>query len=81
MLKIAKEMFEELGYKEKKDKSKTITYVLKNGYFYYIVFKINKKSVYKSKSVPGKEVSSSITIKELQAINQQCKELGWLEDK
>ena len=77
----AKEMFEELGYKEKKDKSKTITYILKNRYFYYIVFKINKKSVYKSKVVYGKDITSSITIKELQAINQKCKELGWLEDK
>lgn len=76
-MKSAEEMFEELGYMEVRKKQNTISYCLKKGYFYYIVFKKNKKTVYKSKGVPGKEVSSSISMKELQAINKQVEELGW----
>lgn len=72
----AKEMFEELGYEEI-SKPNTITYRLNKGYFYYICFKLNKKTVYKSKGTCGKEVASSITTNELQAINKQVEELGW----
>ena len=75
-LKSAREMFEELGY-EVISKPNTITYRLNKGYFYYICFKLNKKTVYKSKGICGKEVASSITTNELQAINKQVEELGW----
>ena len=47
-MKSAKEMFEELGYEEI-SKPNTITYRLNKGYFYYICFKLNKKTVYKVK--------------------------------
>ena len=46
-------------------------------HFYYICFKLNKKTVYKSKGICGKEVASSITTNELQAINKMIEELGW----
>lgn len=75
-MKTSKVMFEELGY-EKISKPNTITYRLNKGYFYYICFKLNKKTVYKSKCTCGKEVASSINMNELQAINQQIKELNW----
>lgn len=77
-MKNAKEMFEELGYEEI-SKPNTITYRLNKGYFYYICFKLNKKTVYKSKGTCGKEVASSITQNELKAINKQVEELEWNE--
>ena len=74
----AKEMFEELGYKEIY-KQNTITYrnFTSGCYPYYICFKLNKKTVYKSKVTCGKEVASSIKMNELKAINQPVKELNW----
>ena len=73
----AREMFEKLGYEEI-FKQNTITYKKQKGcYFYYICFKLNKKTVYKSKGTCGKEVASSIDLEELQAINKQIEELGW----
>ena len=75
-MKTAKEMFEDLGY-EVIYKPNTITYRLNKGYFYYICFKLNKKTVYKSKGACGKAFASSITTKELKAINKQVEELGW----
>lgn len=74
----AKEMFEKLGYKyirlsensvqvENNDKLIYQFYPFENEIIFYVV-NANKNDI-------------SFTSKELQAINQQCKELGWLEDK
>ena len=68
-------MFEELGY-EVISKPNTITYRLNKGYFYYICFKLNKKTVYKSKGTCGKEVDSSKTTNQLHAINKHIDKLG-----
>ena len=69
----AKEMFEELGYEACID---TILdqLVYENG-SNYIAFCLNDKTFYKQYGYePG-----DITLDELKAINQQCKELGWIE--
>ena len=68
------EMFEKLGYK----KLHTLC-----GITYYkdsdnvICFKTYYKSIYKSGEYDG--MHDYITMAELQAINQKCKELGWIE--
>lgn len=70
----ADEMFGKLGYK--KDFSwadEIIEYYKYDGELeddlYIIRFYLNKKRVWKN---------SSITMQELQVINQKCKELGWI---
>lgn len=69
MNKTAKEMFEDLGYEYSKNDS-FISYdnVL---YYNYILFELSEKRIDIGAGY------STITIDELKAINQQCKELGW----
>lgn len=76
--KSAREMFEELGY-EKKQKieidrigHKHICFRNKNNKFTTIHFDIDTKEFGKGWDY--------ITIPELKAINQMCKELGWLDE-
>lgn len=66
----AKEMFEELGYELLNDKN--IVYKGKHftGRPIHVAFFENKKIL----------ITQSIGIKSLQAINKQCKELGWLNE-
>ena len=66
----AKERFEELGYELINHHN--IVYKGKHdtGRIIHIAFFDDKKIL----------ITQSIGIKELQAINQQCKELGWLDD-
>ena len=83
----AKEMFEELGYKEVKEWSNIIHYENmideKFEQRHIIEFVVNHEFI----SVASKfgkftyGAFNGIDVKLLQAINQQCKELGWLEDK
>ncbi len=69
------EMFEELGYEIDS------TYEIK-GHLHYckenikIDFDLERKNFYKY-NLSG--YRSSISMQELQAINQKCKELGWLD--
>ena len=77
-MKTAKEMFEKLGYKYK-NYAGYISYEkeLKNGDCYFISFD------YTDKTITKHQVSDRylpIEIKELKAINQQVKELGWDEN-
>ena len=71
----ADKMFEELGYKE------TTTMVYKTRYYKdnenVIKFSEDKK-VYKTREYDG--FYDGITIPELKAINEKCKELGWLDN-
>lgn len=84
----AKEMFEKLGYAcdEGCDSITYSKYIdLKNGgvAHCYIDFDKVNKIVEKDKSEAGfshKHYNSKITLEELQAINQQVKELGWLDE-
>ena len=75
----AKEMFEELGYEQFK-KGETITYsnidldfdikFADDGFVEMYDFTIPK---------PIDDDVTVLTIEELKAINQQCKELGWID--
>ena len=65
--KTADEMFEELGY-EKTEHKNCIRY--RNEDYEIIFWRINEFKV---------EVYNSITMQELQAINEKVKELGWNE--
>lgn len=80
----ADKMFEELGYKKIYDKDNTVVYV--NNEMLEIQFDITYKSIDISKDT-GEEVfgntiydSVSIKLDDLQAINEKCKELGWLDE-
>lgn len=72
----AKEMFEKLGFREKKD-LKSYIGLIKS---YYknddeIINFYENKEFMKTGEYDGSY--SNITLEELQAINQQVKELGW----
>lgn len=84
-MKNAKEMFEELGYIEHNENEFDLTYfkTIINNQFYTSPITINfrkmcdetiEKYDYEGNSVP-------INLLELQAINQQCKELRWLDEE
>ena len=70
----AQEMFEELGYKYSFDTftlggaSHFISYKKKSRYE-HIVFNLDKKRI---------QTCAPLTVDELKAVYQQCKELGWL---
>ena len=83
----AKEMFEELEYAcdESYDGILYSKYVDENGYvnLWQIDFDKVNKTVEKSVSKAGFDMkywNSKITLKEIKAINQQCKELGWINE-
>ena len=67
----AEEMFEKLGYENVRETE------------YWIVYKGKEKDIdfnkkYKTIEVENGMESKKITMQELQAINEKCKELGWL---
>ena len=76
--KTADKMFEKLGYK-KYGGLETCRYVrycnIINGEKEYIIFSKNKTVRFQYLYT---QVSKSITMQELQAINKKCKELGWI---
>ena len=72
--KTADELFKELGY-EKIRNNKYFEVYRKNDYN-IIDFERNDKRVYKSARYDT--TSDGITMKELQAINKKCQELGWI---
>lgn len=76
-MKTADELFEELGYKISE------TY---NGYLYTDKTGFNIKitnmqriDLYYNEDVEMDENLMQLTFKELQAISQKCRELGWIE--
>lgn len=73
-MKTAKEMFEELGYKPFGKNSKYICYRNKAS---FIEFDLDGKCILTNKP---STTFNHITLKELQAINKQVEELGWLDD-
>ena len=78
----ADKMFEELGYKKVKDSKLEVVYkdeetLLGDKFCITIAFyKISKRV----QTYDEKNKSLAVTIPELKAINQKCKELGWLDD-
>ena len=74
----ADKMFEKLGYK-KYDALQSCRYVrycdIVNGEKEYIIFSKNQTVRFQYLYT---QVSKSITMQELQAINKKCQELGWI---
>jgi len=80
----ADEMFEKLGYKKvTKNFYNYLEYTKKENEYttLAISFEGNSKTAMASMYINGNKYSRSlaITMQELQAINEKCKELGWLE--
>ena len=63
----ADEMFDELGYEKIHDNKRRIVYYNR---LTRITFKIKDRWV---------DINMNLDMKELQAINEKCKELGWIE--
>lgn len=79
----AKEMFEALGYKQfigDKEHYGVSEFVQYNNYnrSRWIRFDFYDKTI--NCSMYDEAEAMNITTNELKAINQQCKELGWLDD-
>lgn len=75
MNKSAKEMFEKLGYKKIAD---SINWVIYN---FDEIFEIRFYKPQQDISIYYyDETLNSLDMEELQAINQQAKELGWLDE-
>ena len=85
MSKSAKEMFEEMGYEEYiEDEMNTIitTLIRDRGCASYIAFfDVERLVRVHDLSVYGDVEPHYIRLKELQAINQMCKELGWIDEE
>ena len=73
LMNESEKMFEKLGY-EQEEKYREIEY--KNNDDKIIIFDLEKKNVTCNNFYSGYE---SINMQELQAINQKCKELRWIE--
>lgn len=72
----AREMFKKIGYKRDSKKNYMVYYYeLKFGREVQIEFNYNYKTVEK-RGVPKLDCKP-ITLKEMEAINEQIKELGW----
>lgn len=77
----ADEMFEELGYK-KKQKGQYLEYVkvdnsVREEYVISFMMKTIMATLYSNGYL---KKPLALEIKELQAINKKCKELGWLDE-
>ena len=71
----ADKMFEELGYKKSTTQLEDIKFYKDDDNV--ICFRMVKKSFNKSGEYDG--MCDYTTMQELQAINEKCKELGWIE--
>lgn len=78
----ADELFEKLGFNQINSKPTFIEYFNRNySWGAYERVKIdykNKRIVRDAKTGQGNRAIRYITMQELQAINQKCKELGWI---
>lgn len=76
----ADKMFEELGYKKAEDNEDFITYQNKD-IAKLIEIYCNRKTISVYEVIDNETLlTGEITIPELKAINQKCKELRWLDD-
>ena len=78
----AKEMFEKLGYAETKLTDEMITKLYEKNIFgdRQMIYFYPEKSVRIIFYSNGKIYPPLITLEELQAINKQVEELGWLDE-
>lgn len=75
----AQEMFEQLGYVIRQHKFENVWIDYENEEKEAVItFLLDTKTFFKSELI-DEDVCLPITIGELKAINQQCKELGWIE--
>ena len=74
----ADKMFKELGYKLEKKYSNGINYI---GEDEDVIAFIKGYQYDNDKVVKIEKFYDYITIPELQAINQKCKELGWIQEE
>ena len=81
-MKSAEEMFKQLGYhvSDRPYRNSPMGYFRRLDYKHYveILFLLSEKKVVYS-STNGVNDCVAIQMPELEAINQQCRELGWLE--
>lgn len=75
----ADEMFEKLGYNKIADNSFAITYEWQE---FEIQFSLGKKTIEKAfyNSELNTYNATRISMQELQAINEKCKEMGWVDE-
>lgn len=76
-MKSARELFEELGYEYKEIKTIIFKNIQYKKYSKIILFRDDKYIIPYCDYGNGEESSTLLNLKELQAINQQIKELGW----
>ena len=76
----AKEIFEFLGYTITTDDHDMLvyTYKMQNDLYLKIKFNLLDKVI---QIYYNHEMMNCLNVDDINAINQQCKELGWLEDK
>lgn len=72
----AKEMFEDLGYKYKKQKNLYLESIIYEKGSKRILFRYDKKIIPYA-DYGETEDATLLTLEELQAINKQVEELGW----
>ena len=77
----ADKMFEELGYKKEEEQNIIYTQKFPNGEK-WICFEKNSiaKSFFGVFEQAGDRMPLIFDMQELQAINEKCKELGWLDE-
>ena len=82
-MKTAKELFEELGYERRFCDEDIISYENKKDWRYdkNIDFYLEDKIIRCFQITVGGRFELSMTPQELQAINKQVEELGWLDEK
>lgn len=75
----AKEMFGKLGYEIVQNDMNWLRYGINTSEWYacFIDFNLREKNIEITNKVDT--FGKSIELEELKAINQQCKELGWIE--
>lgn len=84
----AKEMFEALGYKlicwnSNFKEKKEYQFIYENDEGRWIEFRkdiFGNRLYMRFEKIFGNIVNSQLSLNELKAINQQCKELGWLDE-
>ena len=73
----ADEMFKELGYTKIQDDKYWVDYQKRNE---NISFNLTHKFIETTRKYRNEYIDKRLNIKELQAINEKCKELGWLDE-
>lgn len=73
----ADEMFEKLGYEKEQENNKYIRYG--KNHIYYIDFDLKNETVRISSFTRPRRYAIYYGMPLLQAINQKCRELGWLK--